>query len=376
MSFYDIKGRGRAKYETVPVGSETLPSPIEKTQKITLTHDQSIFTIGFAGLNYQASSKNLYQYKLDGFEKDWSPPLTKHEATYTNISPGKYTFMVRAANNDGAWNVIPAKTEIEILPPWWGTWWFRTLAVLVVAAVILGGVQWRISSIRARNRELEKRVNGRTKELLDAQERLRIANEELQKQLDEITKLEQQVREQAIRDALTGLYNRHHLLDVLEAEFCRAERKGHPIAFMLIDLDHFKEVNDVYGHQAGDLALQAATQTISSLTRRSDIAFRYGGEEFVILLPQTPLEGALQVAETVRQQVEGLGLKHAASDVKPVVTLSLGVASLIPALDGDGDRLIKAADEALYHAKKTGRNRALAARDCNRPMNSPGNGPR
>ena len=178
-------------------------------------------------------------------------------------------------------------------------------------------------------------------------------------------------------DGLTQVANRRTFDETLIREWQRLAREKSPLSLVICDIDCFKKFNDYYGHQAGDECLQRVARALADCGRRpADLVARYGGEEFVILLPQTPLEGALQVAETVRQQVEGLGLKHAASDVKPVVTLSLGVASLIPALDGDGDRLIKAADEALYHAKKTGRNRALAARDCNRPMNSPGNEPR
>lgn len=341
--------------KSVPVG-ELLPQPIEKTDRLTLTHDQSVFTLKFAALSYQIPSKNLYQYKMEGFDKDWSPPLSKQEATYTNLPPGVYTFLVRASNNDGAWNVTPARLEIEILPPWWGTWWFRALAVLLVAAMILGGVQWRIHNISVINRELEKRVNGRTKELLDAQERLRLANEALQKQLDEITKLEQQVREQAIRDALTGLYNRHYLIDVLETEFSRAKRKGHPIAFMLIDLDHFKQVNDVYGHQAGDLTLQAATQVISKLIRGSDIAFRYGGEEFLVILPEISAQDAHERAEQLRRAIDELEILFEQKTI--TVNASIGVA-IYPLHGSTGDEMLTRVDQALYQAKETGRNRVV-----------------
>ena len=167
-------------------------------------------------------------------------------------------------------------------------------------------MKFRIRSINQQNRELENRVNGRTKELQDAQERLRLANHELKKQLEEITNLEKQVREQAIRDALTGLYNRHHLSDVLESEFSLAERKRYAIAFMLIDLDHFKQVNDNYGHHAGDLALKAATQVISKHIRRSDIAFRYGGEEFLVILPEITLEYTCQRAEQLCNDINAL----------------------------------------------------------------------
>ena len=348
--------------KTVPAGSELLPQPIEKTGKLVLPYDQSVFTLKFAALNYQISSKNLYQYKMDGFDKDWSPPLSKREATYTNLSPGTYTFMVRASNNDRNWNAIPAEIVIEILPPWWGSWWFRILAVLSAFVIAFGAVQLRIRSINRQNRELENRVNGRTKELQDAQERLHLANDELKKQLEEITKLEKQVREQAIRDALTGLYNRHHLSDVLESEFSRAERKQYAIGFMLIDLDHFKQVNDTYGHHAGDLALKAATQVISKHIRRSDIAFRYGGEEFLIILPEITLENACQRAEQLCNDINALEILFEQETIR--INASIGVA-IYPQHGDDSDEILMRVDKALYQAKQSGRNRVILYASAN-----------
>ncbi len=192
--------------------------------------------------------------------------------------------------------------------------------------------------------------------MLDAQERLRVVNEELQKQLEEITKLEQQVREQAIRDALTGLYNRHHLLNVMETEFSRAERKGHSIAFMLIDLDHFKKVNDSYGHQAGDTTLQAATQIIGKSIRRSDIAFRYGGEEFLVILPEITLNNARQRAEQLRQAIDELEILFKGETIH--ISASIGMA-IYPQHGSTGDEMLSRVDHALYQAKKAGRNKVI-----------------
>jgi diguanylate cyclase (GGDEF)-like protein len=293
---------------------------------------------------------------MDGFDKDWSPPLTKREATYTNLSPGSYTFKVRASNNDGKWNTTPAEIVIEVLPPWWGTWWFRILVALSAFVIAFGSVQFRIRNISRRNSELEQRVNGRTKQLQEAQERLHLANDELKKQLEEITKLEKQVREQAIRDALTGLYNRHHLSDVLESEFSRAERKRYAIAFMLIDLDHFKQVNDNYGHHAGDLALKAATQVISKHIRRSDIAFRYGGEEFLVILPDITLENACQRAGQLCNDINALEIPFEQEIIR--INASIGVA-IYPQHGKDSDEILMRVDKALYEAKKTGRNKVI-----------------
>jgi diguanylate cyclase (GGDEF)-like protein len=342
--------------KTVPVGSEVLPRPVEQMDRLVLRYDQSVFTIKFAALSYQAPSKNRYQYMLEGFDRDWSPPLTRPEATYTNLSPGLYTFRVRAANNDGVWSETSSKLVIEIAPPWWGTWWFSLLAALAIVALVAGGVQLRISSIRTTNRELEKRVNGRTKELQDAQERLSIANAELQKQLDEITQLEKKVREQAIRDALTGLYNRHHLSDVLDTEFSRAQRKGHSIAFILADLDHFKQINDKYGHHVGDLVLKEAARIIREKTRRSDSAFRYGGEEFLLILPEITTEEAVARAEQLCQDIHLLDISHEEKTVH--VHTSIGVA-VYPRHGQNSDEMLIRADKALYRAKGAGGNQVV-----------------
>lgn len=109
----------------VEVNGEILTQPIEYTSSITLRYDQSVFTIQFAGLSYQNASRNLYRYQMEGFEKEWSPPRTIRRATYTNLSPGTYNFVVYASNNDGQWSRTPAQLQIIILPPWWQTWWFR-----------------------------------------------------------------------------------------------------------------------------------------------------------------------------------------------------------------------------------------------------------
>ena len=163
-------------------------------------------------------------------------------------------------------------------------------------------------------------------------------------------------------DGLTQVANRRTFDETLAREWQRLAREKAPLALVICDIDCFKKFNDHYGHQAGDECLQRVARALSECGRRpADLVARYGGEEFVILLPQTPLEGDLQVAEQARQRIEGMALKHAASDVIPVVTLSLGVATLVPTLGEDGDRLIKAADQALYRAKEGGRNRVMAA---------------
>jgi diguanylate cyclase (GGDEF)-like protein len=293
---------------------------------------------------------------MEGFDKDWSPARQNNQATYTNLSAGAYTFMVRASNNDGNWSETPATLRIVINPPWWETWWFRIFLLLLAIFLVFTGYQVRFSTIQATNRELEIRVDKRTRELQDAQQLVESVNAELQSQLVEITALEHKVREQAIRDALTGLHNRHYLSETLAAELSRADRASYTVAFLLVDLDLFKQVNDHYGHPAGDQVLIAVANSINTQTRLSDIACRYGGEEFLIILPQITLESAMLRAEQLRLDIATLQTQIAGPIIQ--ITASIGVA-IYPLHAETSDGILTAVDEAMYQAKEHGRNQVV-----------------
>jgi two-component system chemotaxis family response regulator WspR len=165
-------------------------------------------------------------------------------------------------------------------------------------------------------------------------------------------------RELANRDALTGLYNRRYFNDQMDTEFRRARRDQEPISFIICDIDYFKQYNDTYGHSAGDVALKKVSEVLESTTRRpGDIVARYGGEEFAVILPNTDNTGAENRAETIRKEVESAAIEHQASEVSDVLTLSIGVSSVTPGEEATAKILIKDADDALYRAKESGRNR-------------------
>ncbi|MFH2074289.1 MAG: diguanylate cyclase, partial [Pseudomonadota bacterium] len=166
------------------------------------------------------------------------------------------------------------------------------------------------------------------------------------------------LRDQSMRDGLTGLANRRHFDEYLEREWKRALREKAPLSIIMCDIDFFKSFNDTYGHQSGDDCLQAVARVLEQGLRRPlDVAARYGGEEFVVVVPGTPLPGALAVAESIRSGIEALAIPHASSSAAPVVTISLGVASVVPAPDSAAADIVSAADQALYRAKDEGRNR-------------------
>ncbi len=165
------------------------------------------------------------------------------------------------------------------------------------------------------------------------------------------------LRRIALIDGLTGIANRRQFNETLDREWRRAQRLGVPLSLVMADIDYFKGYNDHYGHGDGDTALRAVAQALNAqMLRPTDLAARYGGEEFICILPETPLAGAVEVAERIRQAVETLAIPHAVSSIAPHLTLSLGVAAAPEPACASWEALLTLADEALYTAKKAGRN--------------------
>lgn len=199
---------------------------------------------------------------------------------------------------------------------------------------------------RQANEQLEGRVRERTQMLQEAKE-------ELEKAIEELARL-------TITDALTQLYNRRHFDKAIKDEMGRAKRTSVPLAVLMLDIDHFKQVNDNYGHVFGDECLRAVGKILQEHARRAgDLAARYGGEEFIMALPATDLAHALEIAEHIRQGIAALVLDHQGSTVS--LTASLGVAIFDDAHHTGLEQLIKAADDALYRAKRGGRNQVMSA---------------
>ncbi len=179
-------------------------------------------------------------------------------------------------------------------------------------------------------------------------------NEQLQDQLREIQALQDRLREQAIRDALTGLFNRHYLQEMLDHHVANAQRETSLLSVAIIDIDHFKQWNDTYGHSAGDRVLQTFGALLRRQTRQMDIACRYGGEEFVVLLPRASQTEAGKRVDEWRQTFSKIEVVTDTGNVS--ATFSAGIAEF-PAHGTSGEMLLRAADSALYAAKQAGRNR-------------------
>ena len=295
----------------------------------------------YTALSLQAPSKVRFRYKLEGLDKGWTETGDRRTASYAELPPGRYVFRVAACNNDGVWNEAGASFAFRQKPRFIQTLTFRVLASLGAGLCLFALWRLRSQRLRARQMELESLVEERTALLNEA-------NQELE--------------HLAHLDSLTGLANHRALHAFLEREWRRAVRNGTSLALLMADLDWFKAFNDTRGHLEGDECLKRAGEVLRAVARRpTDLAARWGGEEFSVVLAETDLEGAVAVAEEVRRGVELLAIPHGAPSAGPVVTISLGVAVVLPKEGVRLEDLLSAADGALYASKRAGRNRVTAA---------------
>lgn len=228
--------------------------------------------------------------------------------------------------------------------------WFMAglYLVLVVSSVVLLRLWQR------KSRQAFADLNNAQKQLVASNGMLVRLNRQLEQQTENMRSL-------AFLDELTGIANRRHFNRSLEAEWRRCLRERQPLSMIMLDVDYFKQFNDLYGHQRGDDCLVCIAGSLkNSLTRSHDLPARIGGEEFACLLPNTQLEGALIKAERIRAEIEALAIPHAGSLAGPVVTVSVGVACMLPEPGTGYLSLLEAADETLYRAKHEGRNQVYS----------------
>lgn len=230
--------------------------------------------------------------------------------------------------------------------------WLVTLLCIVGLSVYLLTIG---NVAHVRNKNLRE-----TRGILKGEEQALLAtNDVLRRQLDEIHQLQEKLREQANRDPLTGLYNRRYLDDALELEVARCRRSGRPLCLAMIDLDHFKRINDIHGHNAGDEALRRTARTLEECVRVTDTCGRWGGEEFICLLPEAELAGGHELAERMRHATASQSMQWHGRPL--AVTVSIGLAML-----REGETVgafVARADAALYRAKEAGRDRVMVADD-------------
>lgn len=313
----------------------------EAADVLTLEPQRRSLLVEFSVLDYGSPERNRYEYRLPGIDADWvATEPNRRIATYTNLPPGDHVLELRGAGEQGAWSEV-LRLPLHVRPRWHETLWFRIVLGLVLCALLAALVQARTLILRRRQRALELLVAERTMAL--------------QQRTSELQRSQQQLEQFAYYDGLTGLANRRLFNDDLRHLMAQAQRNGLGLYLLLIDLDHFKQINDTQGHDAGDAVLRTVAACLNRSVRESDRTARLGGDEFAVLLPDTAEPAAAEVA--CRRIAEGLVRllpKDQAAAVPP--SASIG-AACYPRDAGDADALYKAADLALYEAKHAGRSR-------------------
>ncbi|MBW2277435.1 MAG: diguanylate cyclase, partial [Deltaproteobacteria bacterium] len=317
----------------------------------TVSYAGNSLSVRFSGLTFRNPSRVLFKYQLAGL--DMEPTLTRlREVRYAALPAGQYRFEVWCRSASGMWSVEPASFVFTISPPWWERWWLRLAVALVLVLLVLTILQIRTSKLAADRRRLEAAVQERSAQLAEA-------NDEL--------------REMSYTDALTQTHNRRFFLTVIDADVSAALRRYDPrtasgdaserdLIFFLIDLDHFKRVNDHFGHRVGDDVLIETSKRLKETLRKSDLLLRWGGEEFLIVCRDTNRDQGQVVAERILELVGGAPFE--VDGCEPFHrTCSVGWSALPAYREHPGvlsyENVLELSDKALYVAKETGRNRAV-----------------
>jgi diguanylate cyclase (GGDEF)-like protein len=303
--------------------------------------------LDYVSLSYRTPEQIRYRYRLEGFDNDWVERNQLRNAQYTNLPPGRYKFKVGAALRGSGWSPETAEINFEIQPRIWQRPWFMPLTAALVALFLYGLYRARVANLEARERELSSIVAERTRDLSVKNDQLEDLNRTIRKQ-SEAFEL------QARTDALTGLSNRRSMDERLDQAFRDAMDRHAPLSFALLDIDHFKRINDGFSHDVGDQALKVVARVMVAELGEDRVA-RWGGEEFALLFPDTDLAAATALCEGLRRAIEAIDGRDFAPGLK--ITASIGVAERIGL--GHHERLVTRADQKLYEAKHTGRNRVV-----------------
>jgi diguanylate cyclase (GGDEF)-like protein len=344
----------------VTLGHNPIGEPPDQIRKISLGFRDKVLGLDFAALDFGAPHRNQFAYMLEGFDPEWVPLEGRRGVTYTNLQPGRYTFRLRGATSDGTWNEEGLAVPVEVAAAPWASAWALAGYAGLFASVVFGFV-------RIQRRKFEREVEyARTLEL-KVEERTR----QLSERQSDLERLNDELAQASITDSLTGLANRRFLTEYLEKEVALLHRRYRKLseggvgpdqldlAFLMVDLDHFKTVNDSAGHAAGDAVLMQLRDVLRNVCRASDIIVRWGGDEFLIVGRDLTGEGLAELAERLRARIAQHVFEVGEERVVRT-TCSIGYARypfFREQLDAlSWEQVISMADRALYVAKASGRN--------------------
>lgn len=299
--------------------------------QLALPSDHRDLLLQFAVLDFHEPERNLARVRLRGYEPSFSELNGNRELRYMNLPPGDYVLEIEGWSSRGVPGEAPLEIPIQVAAPWWHSPLAWIAAALLLVALGWLMIQLRLRALSASNKRLQELVEERTQALEAANRRL---------------------RERSARDFLTGLFNRRGFSERFGVLQQLAVRGKSDLAVVLFDLDHFKRINDMHGHEIGDQFLKVVGKVLSDSLRGQDLAARWGGEEFLLALPGTNAEGAVQLCEKIRSRLASAQIR--AQDQVLRITATFGIVSR----NGDDRPLeswVKAADEAMYRGKEQGR---------------------
>ncbi len=348
-----------ANLSDLPQQDADMQNSLNQAKTLKLGYQQDLITFEFTGLDYTAPEKNQYRFKLEGFDTDWTGPVSYKRTTYTNLPAGDYTFRVMASNNDGIWNEQGHAIKLQVIPPPWKTTWAFALYALIVISLIAAYLRAQAKKLR---QEMEQRIY--------LEEQVQLRTQEIAERNEQLQGLNKQLKNASVTDTLTGLNNRRYLNEFIQAEVAQAKRQAsaehsnvqplsNSLSFMMIDLDGFKAINDTYGHHAGDQALIQVRDILQGCCRQSDTIIRWGGDEFLIVSRNTSAQAVETLAERIRislaEHLFQLGGGHtgrlSGSIGFALYPFSLQNPELVP-----WEQVVTIADRGAYVAKENGRN--------------------
>jgi diguanylate cyclase (GGDEF)-like protein len=500
VAFTDLRIFNRSVEPDPSDPKAVLPAEINHLDRLQLPADATVFSIGFSGLHFAAPERNRYMYRLNGLHQDWIEADSRSRlATFTNLDPGSYELNVRAANKDGAWS-DPRSLRLVLLPPWWKSWWARSLLAVVSIGLLAMGYHWRVRSIKAQQVALRQAVAERTETIAEQNRQLqsldrivrtinmevdlagvlltlleqggaligqvrsglvllapgekdpdhfRVASvwqldrtlvehklpkdavvqryleaarsldkdfyliegdeprvslppapaelamavyrdshlsalviyqassfdslgiervarlrehvnsaisrarlmDQVSRTNEQLVTVNQRLQQWSTTDFLTRLSNRRDFVAKANVEFQRFARHPRPLCLMLADLDDFKALNDEHGHDCGDAVLVEVAQRLRRSVRSEAVVGRWGGEEFVLLLPETSAEEARLIGGRILDNFKQTPIVY--RDLELMVQLTMGVCEVVAGMDLE--MAIKHADQALLKGKEQGK---------------------